>query len=80
MMNKIILTTMLTLLSLNTSYAKEIKLIVKEVDSERFKSITVDESEVESIKTDSKYLSVEVDVWLKTPKPMLKTIIKNSIS
>ena len=78
-MNKIILTAMLTLLSLNTSYAKDIKLIVKEVDSKRFKSITVDESKVESIKTDSKYLSVEEDVWLKTPKPMLKTIIKNSM-
>jgi len=68
-MNKIILTTMLTLLSLNTSYAKEIKLIVKEVDSNRFKSITVDESEVKAIKNSTKYLSVEEDIWVKIPTP-----------
>jgi len=78
-MNKIILTTMLTLLSLNTSYAKEIKLIVKEVDSDRFKSITVDESEVESIKTDSKYLSVEEEIWVKIPTPKPTKRIDNLI-
>jgi len=71
-MNKIILTTMLTLLSLNTSYAKDIKLIVKEVDSERFKSITVDESEVEAIKNNSKYLTIEEDIWVKSPTPVFK--------
>jgi subtilisin family serine protease len=79
MMDKIIVTTILTLLSLNTSYAKEIKLIVKEVDSDRFKSITVDESEVESIKTDSKYLSVEEEIWVKIPTPKPTKRIDNLI-
>ncbi|OUR60534.1 hypothetical protein A9Q74_13015 [Colwellia sp. 39_35_sub15_T18] len=73
-MNKTVLITMLTLLSLNTTYAKDIKLIVKEVGSEHYKSITVDESEVESIKNNSKYLTVEEDVWLKAPKPTIKQL------
>jgi hypothetical protein len=77
MMNKIILATMLTLLSLNTSYAKDIKLIVKEVGSEHYKSITIDESEVESIKNNSKYLSVEEDIWVTVPTPIAKKTIDN---
>lgn len=82
-MNKIILTTMLTLLSLffiNKAYSKEVKLIVKEVGGEHYQSILVDENEVELIKNDSKYLSVEEEVWLKAPKPTVKPLpinIKN---
>lgn len=78
-MNRIILIAMLTLLWLNTSYAKDIKLIVKEVGGEHFKSIIVDESEVETIKNDSKYLSVEEDIWVKTPTPVTNKIAITSI-
>lgn len=71
-MNKTILATMLTLLSLNTAYSKEIRLIVKEIGSKHYKSITVDESQVELIKRSNKYLTVEEDVWVRTPTPVIK--------
>ncbi|MCP4326696.1 MAG: hypothetical protein GY787_33685 [Alteromonadales bacterium] len=70
-MNKTILLIIfiLSLLSFNSAFAKDIKLIVKEIGSDHYKSITVNESEVEAIKNNSKYLTVEEDIWVKSPTP-----------
>jgi serine protease len=67
-----ILSVLVSVSLMNVAIAKDATLIVKELGSKNYTSITVDESEVEQIKNSNKYLTVEEDVWVKTPTPVIK--------
>jgi hypothetical protein len=71
-MKKYILSVLVSMSLMNPATAKEVTLVVKKIGSVKYQTITVDETEVELIKVSELYESVEEDIWVKAPKPVIK--------
>ena len=71
-MKNYILSALVSLIVINTALAEEVTLIVKKYDSDKYINIVVDSSEVDAIIESEIYQSVEEDVWVKAPTPVIK--------
>lgn len=63
-----IATALLVLLATSVVNAEETTFIVKEHNSDVYKSIVTDESKLLELQKSGLYISVEEDVWVRTPK------------
>ena len=80
-MKNYILSALVSLIVINTALAEEVTLIVKEYDSDKYIKIVVDSSEVDTIIESEIYQSVEKDIWVKSPTPVIKKrVVKSSPS
>jgi len=71
-MKNYILSILVSLLVINTVLAKDVSLVVKRFDSDKYITIVVDADEVEIIIESEIYQSVEKDIWVKSPTPVIK--------
>ena len=71
-MKNYILSALVSLIVINTALAEEVTLIVKEYDSDKYIKIVVDSSKVDTIIESEIYQSVEKDIWVKAPNPVIK--------
>jgi hypothetical protein len=67
-----ILSVLVSVSLMNVAIAEEVTLVVKELGSDKYIKIVVDAAEVEMIRKSEIYASVEEDVWVKTPTPVIK--------
>jgi subtilisin family serine protease len=67
-----ILSVLVSVSLMNVAIAEEVTLVVKKLDSDKYIKIVVDAAEVEMIRESELYASVEEDVWVKTPRPVIK--------
>ncbi len=80
-MKNYILSALVSLIVINTALAEEVTLIVKEYESDKYIKIVVDSSEVDAIIESETYQSVEKDIWVKSPTPVIKKrVVKSSPS
>ena len=77
-MKNYILSALVSLLVINTVFAEEITLVVKEFGSDKYITIVVDSSEVDAIVESEIYQSVEKDIWVKSPTPVIKKRVDKS--
>ncbi|XQW86282.1 S8 family peptidase [Thalassotalea piscium] len=77
-MNNYILSALVSLIVFNTVLAEEVTLVVKEYDSDKYIKLVVDSSEVDAIIESEIYQSVEKDIWVKSPAPVIKKRVAKS--
>jgi serine protease len=66
-----ILSVLVSVSLMNVAIAKDVTLIVKEFGSDKYITLVVNAAEVEMIRESELYASVEEDVWVKTPTPVI---------